>query len=919
MPRNRKGKKKPKLSLGDTLKQNSNAIGRAGNLLGSAVGAAAGQTSTVGQGVSGALEGLGAGAAFGPIGMLGGALLGGISSAIGANQADTEMHHAQDRQKAAQDQFLVNNAGKAMRKHGGRLLAKQLQAQGGGTLNAISDDAVEVNANNPNQTDSVELKDAFVDDNEVIDRQNRVFSDSVFLPNGKSIAKAAKKLEKQKAEDYETRFKTSNGLIDRKLDELFNYQESMKKGGKIKKNANSNNFTNTETNPDNPDQISFKSGGSIHIKPENKGKFTAYKKRTGKTTEEALHSSDAHVRKMANFAKNAKKWHHAFGGSLNGPGDPLVKQDATKVSLQKRPAPKGPLPTNYPYGYQPYEGQDAVDLRALLDSDPQTRAEFAWVSGGFDSPEKAAEHAASSKGFGNLPNGDFHWTKEAQQKEMNYVDSTRSAFIKKQLQKKAFGGRIGGGHVGGPRTDNYNQSSLLPDVSKYISNKNLSQSNILEQAMSVRSGKRMAHAKYEKADFQEGGFLFNGPPALKYTPLWKHKEKLAEGGEVGPGIPLKKDDDPKFGDAYKHNQFYISRAKEMMDEKMRYDYENQNKDTGTGSFSKLTPQQQYSQDLSFLGSKFDFPQYQEPQDYRLALYKSLQPGGTATPVAPKKQQAIATDGFAYGGRMKPRLELGNDPFGADALLKKRLGEIQSRGPQADAVQQPDAPEQQGFDWNKGITQAATYAPNILNSLLQKRLQGPPGVQQESPTKLDRVDPAAQLAGIDQDTNQVNALLTRNIGQAGALTSALGSTLAKKLRAKNDLMGQTQHINAGIQGNEAFLNTQKQARNTDRVNNQRLMGTEFNNKQQQLTSENVSNLSTKLLQQGRENNMIGLDKDRALLINSAYGDSGVLGRLGEKLKLTNPDQYQKLKAAGFFKFGGKLKKGGKLNKRTTKMC
>jgi hypothetical protein len=55
-------------------------------------------------------------------------------------------------------------------------------------------------------------------------------------------------------------------------------------------------------------------GGTIHIKPENRGKFTAYKERTGKTTEEALHSPNAHVRQMANFAKNAAKWKHADGG-----------------------------------------------------------------------------------------------------------------------------------------------------------------------------------------------------------------------------------------------------------------------------------------------------------------------------------------------------------------------------------------------------------------------------------------------------------------------------------------------------------------------------------------------------------------------------------------------------------------------------
>ena len=58
----------------------------------------------------------------------------------------------------------------------------------------------------------------------------------------------------------------------------------------------------------------YKDGG-IHIKPSHVGRFTEYKKRTGKTTEEALHSSDPHVRQMANFARNAAKWKHQEGGT----------------------------------------------------------------------------------------------------------------------------------------------------------------------------------------------------------------------------------------------------------------------------------------------------------------------------------------------------------------------------------------------------------------------------------------------------------------------------------------------------------------------------------------------------------------------------------------------------------------------------
>ena len=62
----------------------------------------------------------------------------------------------------------------------------------------------------------------------------------------------------------------------------------------------------------------FAKGGKIHIKPENRGKFTKYC--GGKVTSECIargkRSSDPAVRKRATFAANARKWHHAFGGDL---------------------------------------------------------------------------------------------------------------------------------------------------------------------------------------------------------------------------------------------------------------------------------------------------------------------------------------------------------------------------------------------------------------------------------------------------------------------------------------------------------------------------------------------------------------------------------------------------------------------------
>lgn len=71
------------------------------------------------------------------------------------------------------------------------------------------------------------------------------------------------------------------------------------------------------------DLNSFANGGSIYINPANRGKFTATKKRTGKSTEELTHSKNPLTKKRAIFAQNAAKWNHAYGGSLFDLGGPL--------------------------------------------------------------------------------------------------------------------------------------------------------------------------------------------------------------------------------------------------------------------------------------------------------------------------------------------------------------------------------------------------------------------------------------------------------------------------------------------------------------------------------------------------------------------------------------------------------------------
>lgn len=68
-----------------------------------------------------------------------------------------------------------------------------------------------------------------------------------------------------------------------------------------------------------PIVVDYKEKGGIKIKPENKGKFTETKKKTGKTTEELKNSKNPLTRKRATFAANAAKWSkkHEKGGKID--------------------------------------------------------------------------------------------------------------------------------------------------------------------------------------------------------------------------------------------------------------------------------------------------------------------------------------------------------------------------------------------------------------------------------------------------------------------------------------------------------------------------------------------------------------------------------------------------------------------------
>lgn len=87
--------------------------------------------------------------------------------------------------------------------------------------------------------------------------------------------------------------------------------------------ANKGRLTSLPNSFESSELNTFAKGGKIHIKPSKRGTFTAAAKKHGKSVQgfasQVLANkedySPAMVRK-ANFARNAAKWHHAFGGDL---------------------------------------------------------------------------------------------------------------------------------------------------------------------------------------------------------------------------------------------------------------------------------------------------------------------------------------------------------------------------------------------------------------------------------------------------------------------------------------------------------------------------------------------------------------------------------------------------------------------------
>lgn len=177
--------------------------------------------------------------------------------------------------------------------------------------------------------------------------------------------------------------------------------------------------------------------GGIFIKPENRGKFTALKERTGKSSTWYKEHGTPAQKKMATFALNAAKWKHADGGPIKKADYeswyktvPADRNDTTSYNLRRA------------YELAPYS-----ELEAWRTSSPKDLKNGKnHLRSVYLNPETGIYEFMKSKNHPTL-HFETEWYNsndpEAVDFRKNYMLDTSGDYYRYIPRKKAFGGNLG--------------------------------------------------------------------------------------------------------------------------------------------------------------------------------------------------------------------------------------------------------------------------------------------------------------------------------------------------------------------------------------------------------------------------------------------------------------------------------------------
>ena len=180
----------------------------------------------------------------------------------------------------------------------------------------------------------------------------------------------------------------------------------------------------------------FADGGKIYIKPENRGKFTALKERTGKSATWFKEHGTPAQKKMATFALNARKWKHEDGGPIKKKTFedwyktiPADRNDTTSYNLRRA------------YELAPYNELEAWRTSSMRD----LKAGKNHLRTVYKDPKTGIYEFVKSKNHSTLHN-ETDWYNsddpEAVKFRNNYDLDMSGDYYKYVPKKKAFGGDL---------------------------------------------------------------------------------------------------------------------------------------------------------------------------------------------------------------------------------------------------------------------------------------------------------------------------------------------------------------------------------------------------------------------------------------------------------------------------------------------
>lgn len=204
------------------------------------------------------------------------------------------------------------------------------------------------------------------------------------------------------------------------------------------------------------------------------------------------------------------------------------------------------------------------------------------------------------------------------------------------------------------------------------------------------------------------------------------------------------------------------------------------------------------------------------------------------------------------------------------------------------------------NWGNIGTTAAQFAPDIINAALTTRMQKMKAPAKESRVFLDRINANDQLADNARQATNTNALIKNTTANASQALNNMGSVLAKRMYADNQVKGNVNRANADIQAKEAQMNTDIGARNVERTNAKKAADVEFQNAKLSALSQISSNVGQKILKGKQEQNIKDLSYAQLELLKKKFEDSGVYTREIDAI-------MEELKKKPAFKRGGKMKK------------